>query len=465
GNFFPLLAAEVPTKENGGISEDGKTWTVKLREGVKWHDGTAFTAEDVKFTLELLVNPDFRSWRRTGHDLITGINVISDHEISWTMERAFAPYASILATTFIVPKHAFEGVDPNEAPFNNAPIGTGAFKWKNRVAGDHIEMEANTDYFGDGPYLERLVIKYIPDLTVLYTQFRSGDIDAVGVQWITPDHYAEAQTLSDRVVEVAGSATFESMTLNHLRPQFQDRAVREALYLAIDKQSIIDALYYGVPKPTETYMPPEYPYFNPDLPKHEFNIERANEILDEAGWVRGDDGIRAKDGVRLAFTNSTTAGNHLREQAQQFLQQTFQEIGAEMTISNLPPAVMWGDYWMMSEFDTVIVGMNCFAGPDPDTSDYFRSTASPVKGGNGQNTWVYNNPEVDALLIEGASLMTQEERIPVYRKIQEIMREDLPFLPIFQYATIRGKKAGLEGYVANINNRIDTWDVRSWKWT
>lgn len=464
GNFFPLLAVEVPTQANGGISEDGKTWTVKLRDDVKWHDGTPFTAEDVKFTLELLVDPDFRSWRRNGHELITEIDVISDTEISWTMERSFAPYASILATTFIVPKHAFEGVDPNNAPFNNSPIGTGPFKWQNRVSGDHIELVANPEYFGDGPYLERLVLKYIPDLTVLYTQFRSGDIDAVGVQWITPDHYAEASTLPGRVVDVAGSATFESVSFNLQRPQFQDRAVREALYYAIDKQSIIDALYYGVPKPTETYMPREYAYFNPDLPQHEFSIERANEILDEAGWERGSDGVRAKDGVRLSFTNSTTAGNHLREQAQQFLQQTFAEVGAEMTISNLPPAVMWGDYWMLSQFDTVIVGLNCFAGPDPDTSDYFRSTSSPATGGNGQNTWVYNNAEVDELLVEGASLMSQEERLPIYRRIQEIMREDLPFLPIFQYAVVRGKKEGLEGYEANINNRIDTWDVRSWKW-
>ncbi|MHB2266063.1 peptide ABC transporter substrate-binding protein [Aliihoeflea sp. PC F10.4] len=464
GNFFPMLAVEVPTQANGGISEDGKTWTIKLRDDVKWHDGTPFTAEDVKFTLELLVDPDFRSWRRNGHELITEINVLSDTEISWTMERSFAPYASILATTYIVPKHAFEGVDPNNAPFNNSPIGTGPFKWQNRVSGDHIELVANADYFGDGPYLERLVLKYIPDLTVLYTQFRSGDIDAVGVQWITPDHYAEASALSGRVVEIAGSATFESLTFNLQRPQFQDRAVREALYYAIDKQSIIDALYYGVPSATETYMPREYFYFNPDLPQHEFNIARANEMLDEAGWERGGDGIRAKDGVRLSFTNSTTAGNHLREQAQQFLQQTFAEVGAEMTISNLPPAVMWGDYWMLSQFDTVIVGLNCFAGPDPDTSDYFRSTSSPATGGNGQNTWVYNNPEVDELLVEGASLMSPEERLPIYRRIQEIMREDLPFLPIFQYAVVRGKKEGLEGYEANINNRIDTWDVRSWKW-
>ncbi|MCC7319934.1 MAG: peptide ABC transporter substrate-binding protein [Rubellimicrobium sp.] len=465
GSFFPLLAAEVPTQANGGISEDGKTWTVKLREGVTWHDGTPFTAHDVKFTLELLVNPDFRSWRRNGHELISAIEVVSDTEIRWTMERAFAPYASILATTWIVPRHAFEGVDPNDAPFNNSPIGTGAFKWANRVAGDHIELVANTDYFGDGPHLERLVVKYIPDMTVLYTQFRSGDIDCVGVQWISPDHYEEARGLPERVVTVDGVGFFESMALNQLKPLFQEKAVREALYAAIDKEAIIDALYYGVPTPTETFMPREFPYYNENLPAHEFSIARANEILDGAGWTRGADGIREKDGTRLAFTNSTTAGNHLREQVQQFLQQTFLEIGAEMTISNLPPAVMWGDYWMLSQFDTVIVGLNVFAGPDPDCADFFMSTSIPAKGGNGQNTFAYESAEVDRLLAEGAGLMSFEERLPIYRRLQEVIREDLPFLPIYQYAVVRGKKEGLEGYTANINNRIDTWNVRDWSWT
>ncbi|PZN56048.1 MAG: ABC transporter substrate-binding protein [Proteobacteria bacterium] len=464
GKFYPLLAKEVPTVENGGISPDGLNWKVTLRDDVKWHDGTPFTAEDVKFTIELLMNPDFRSWRRTGHEHVRNLTVVSPTEITWTMDKPFAPYTAILASTFIVPKHAFEGVDPNEAPFNNAPIGTGAFKWARRVAGDHIELVANPDYFGDGPYLERVVVKYIPDMTVLYTQFKTGDIDVAGLQWITPDHYEEAKQLEGKTVQIVGNAFFESLTLNNERPQFKELAVRQALYYALDKQAIIDALYYGVPSPTETYMPRESFYYNPNLPKHEFSIEKANALLDEAGWVRGADGIREKNGVRLSFTNSTTAGNHLREQVQQFLQQSFKEIGVEMTISNLPPAVMWGDYWMLSQFDSVIVGLNCLTGPDPDTSDYFMSTSAAAKGGAGQNTWVYNNPEVDELLKKGAELVNPEERKAVYHRIQEIMRADLPFLPIFQYAVIPGYKNGLEGFASNINNRIDTWNIRSWRW-
>lgn len=464
GNYFPLLAAEVPTVANGGISADGLNWKIKLRDDVKWHDGKPFTAEDVKFTLELLTDPDFRSWRRTGHELVRDLTVVSPTELTWRMEKPFAPYAAFLASTFIVPKHAFDGVaDKNSAPFNNAPIGTGAFKWKKRVAGDHIELEANPDYFGEGPHIQQVVIKYIPDLTVLYTQFKTGDVDLVGVQWITADHYEEAKSLPGRIIELTGVATIESISLNMERPYFKDPAVREALYHALDKQAIIDAIYYGVPTPTESYMPKESYYYNPDLPKHEYNIDKAKAILDKAGWKPGADGIREKDGVRLSFKNSTTAGNNLREQAQQFVQQSFRDIGVEMTISNLPPAVMWGDYWMMSQFDSVMVGLTPLIGPDPDPSDFFKSTASPAKGGTGQNTWVYANAEVDALMEQGGALFVPEERLPIYKKVQELVRKDLPMLPMFQYMQVRGRKADVDGFKGNINNRIDTWNIRDWR--
>src|SRR5690606_20255738 len=135
----------------------------------------------------------------------------------------------------------------------------------------------------------------------------------------------------------------------------QDLAVREALYMAMDKQSIIDGVYYGLPIPTESYLYGQSWAYNADLPVQEFNIDRANEILDEAGWARGSDGIREKDGVRLEFTNSTTSGNKVREQTQAYLQQTWGEIGVAMEINNLPAAVVWGDFYLQSEFDSLMI--------------------------------------------------------------------------------------------------------------
>ena len=431
GVIQPNLAVEVPSQKNGGISEDGLTWRVRLRDDVRWHDGEPFTAEDVKFTLELITNPNFRSWRTTGHSLLRDITVVSPREITWRMEEAFAPYLSFLTETFIVPKHILEKeADPNTAAFNQAPVGTGAFKWGKRVAGDHLELVANPDYFGEGPYVERLVFKYIPDLTVLYTQFKSGDVDLVGQTYITPDNYEEARKLPDRVVTLVPRPSVEWIYLNLERPQFKELAVREALYAAIDRKAIIEALYYGVPTATETFMPQQSFYYNPNLPVQEFNLKRARQILDEAGWVPGRDGIRAKNGVRLSFSNSTTSGDHLREQVQQFLQQTFAQIGVEMTIKNLPAAVIWGEFWGKSQFDSVIVGITYLIGADPDVTNRFHSRAIAAKGGRGSNNAQYVNAEVDALLEKGTRTFDPEARRAIYNRVQELVRRDLPFLPL-----------------------------------
>jgi peptide/nickel transport system substrate-binding protein len=466
GVIVPNLATEVPSQANGGISEDGLTWRVRLRDDVRWHDGEPFTAEDVQFTLELVVNPDFRAWRTTGHSLVRDITVVSPTEITWRMEEPFAPYLSFLTETFIVPKHILEKeVDPNEAAFNRAPVGTGAFKWGQRVAGDHVELVANPDYHGEGPYIERLIFKYIPDMTVLYTQFQSGDIDVAGRAFITPDNYEEARNLPGRTVILVPAGSVESIYLNLELPQFKDRAVREALYMAIDRDAIIDILYYGVPSTTETFMPPQSVYYNPDLPAHEFDPERARQILDEAGWVPGPDGIRAKDGVRLSFNNSTTTGAHLREQAQQFIQQTFAEIGVEMKIENLPAAVMWGEFWTQSQFDTAMVGITYLIASDPDVTNRFHTGAIVAQGGRGSNNAQYSNPEVDALLEEGTRTFDPEARRAIYNQVQAIIRNDLPLLPLFTNNIVYGRKAGIEGFVPNTNTRSEAWHAAGWYWS
>jgi peptide/nickel transport system substrate-binding protein len=465
GVFQPNLAVEVPSQENGGISKDGLQWRIRLRDDVRWHDGEPFTAEDVKFTLELITNPNFRAWRTTGHELVRDIEVVSPTEITWRMEEAFAPYLSFLTETFIVPKHILEKeADPNNAAFNQAPVGTGAFKWQQRVAGDHIELVANTDYFGEGPYLERLIFKYIPDASVLYTQLQSGDVDLLARSYITPDNYEEARNLPGRVVTLVPMPSVISIYLNLERPQFKDLAVREALYAAIDKEAIIDALYYGLPTTTETFMPQLSFYYNPDLPAHEYNLDLARQILDEAGWTPGPDGIRAKDGVRLSFSNSTPTDDHLRQQVQQFLQQTFAEIGVEMNIENLPGAVLWGDFWTQSQFDSVVVGSTYLIGADPDVTNRFHSRAIAAKGGQGSNNAQYVNPEVDALLEEGTHTFDPEARREIYNRVQELIRADLAFLPLFQNTTVHGHKEGLQGVEPNPNTRTESWNAASWYW-
>jgi peptide/nickel transport system substrate-binding protein len=354
--------------------------------------------------------------------------------------------------------------DAQPAPFFHDPV---LFRIEPRdaFAGRWVLLiAANPHTHGEGPHLERLIVKYVPDLTVLFTQFQTGDIDYIGLQGITPDHYEEAKKLADRMVTPVPQAFIENIALNLGKPAFKDPAVREALYLAMDKKSIIEQIYYGLPTPTESYLPRQSWAFNPDLPQQIYDPEKAKKLLDEAGWKPGSDGVREKDGVRLEFTNSTTAGNHVREQAQQLLQQNWADIGAKMTISNLPPAVMWGDYWMLSKFESAMVGIDFMVGPDPDATDYFSSKSIAAKGGGGQNTCQYMNPLVDACLAEGASSADPAKRKAAYLKMQEQTREDLPYLPIFQYAMVQGTKNKLQGFAPNVNVQENCWNANTWYW-
>jgi peptide/nickel transport system substrate-binding protein len=465
GNFVPDLAREVPSRQNGGISEDGLVWKIRLRTDAKWHDGTPFTAEDVKYSLELINNPAFRVRNRVGHSLVKEITVVAPDEVQWRMAEAYAPYLSILSLTFMVPKHILEkAADPNTAPFNNAPVGTGPFRWVSRTAGDNILLQANTAYHGTGPYLERLVFKYIPDMTVMYTQFRTGQVDYTGISGISPNFAQEAKGLRGRRVSVTPIASVESIAPNLEAGGLADKAVRQALYMGMNKKALIDAIYYGLPAPTESFLPSQSWAYKADLPAHEYNPGKANALLDAAGWKRGAGGIREKNGVKLDFTNSTTSGNPLREQAQQLLMQDWKAIGASMRINNMPAAVIWGEFWQMSKFNSVIVSVNYMLGSDPDVTPRFSSNAIPAKGGRGQNTYQFQNAEIDKLLAQGATEFEQPARKVIYGKVQQIIRDELAMLPIFQAVLVEGMKEGLTGFRPNINTSSNCWNIREWYW-
>lgn len=465
GSLKPRLAREVPTTDNGGISADGLLWKVRLREDALWHDGTPFTAEDVKFSLELINTPGFRARSRQGHNLLQEVAVTGPHEITWRMERAYAPYLSLLAWTFMVPKHVLgKADDPNTAPFNIAPVGTGPFRWGERVPGDHLTLVANERYFGEGPHLERLVFKYIPDLTVLYTQFRTGQIDHTSIQGIMANFYGEAKGLRGRRISVIPSGQVEAVAVNLETPALADKAVRQALYHGINKQGIIDVIYYGLPAPTESFLPRQSWAHDPDLPKHSYDTVRANRILDEAGWRRGPRGVRAKGGTPLEFNVSTTAGNSLREQVQQLLMQDWQQIGASMKINNMPAAVVWGEFYTRSKFQSVLVSSTYMTGNDPDCAIRFASTAIPAKGGSGSNYYQYANAEVDEQLKIGQSTFDIEARKAAYRKVQQRVRDDLVLLPIYQPAPVEGLKEGLVGYRPNVNVQSNCWNIGAWYW-
>jgi peptide/nickel transport system substrate-binding protein len=241
--------------------------------------------------------------------------------------------------------------------------------------------------------------------------------------------------------------------------------VRKALYMAVDKKQWIDLVFYGIQVPTLSYLSPTHWAYNKNLVDPGYDPKKAAALLDEAGWRVASDGVRAKDGLRLAFSMSTTAGNKAREQAQQLVQQNFKKINVDMSIKNMPASVVWGDYTIKSQFDTLIVEWEPILFPDPDYGDRIRSTSIPAKGGNGSNYVQYQNPEIDKLCREGVSVIDQPTRKAIYDKIQEILLDDMPFAPIYASQQIFGVKDRIRGYVPNPYTPVNSWNTAEWSTT
>lgn len=466
GTFVPVLATEVPTVENGGISEDGLTWTFHLRDDVTWHDGAPFTSADVKFTWDTVMNPDVAVRSRTGHDKVSSVETPDDYTVVMTLQEPFAPFQSLWTTgvTSIVPAHILGEVDDiNTAPFNTAaPIGTGPFKFVERVGGDHLTVERNPDYHLGAPNLERIIIKIVPEIPVLFTQFRTGEVQVVDYQGLQPDRWDEIQD-GEGLTKVASPGNFvEFIYFNLSKPQFQDKAVRKAIYHATDVATLIDIIYYGLHIPTLTYLPPSSWAYNPDVQTYPFDLEVAAAMLDEAGWLVADDGIRAKDGVRLSFGMSTSAGNQARESSQQVLQQNYAEIGIELIIDNRPASTLWTEDVPAGNFDTLMVAWDNPIPSDPDPTSRLHSTMIPADGGGGANYVQFKNTDADALMERAVIETDQAARAEIYRELQDLLAEELPWAPLMNFVDLFGHVSNLEGYEANPYSSSNFGNANEW---
>ena len=465
GEFIPNLAVKVPTLENGGISQDGNVWKIELKKGIKWHDGTPFTAKDVEFTYQTIINPKVAIRSRSGFDLISQFKIIDDYNVEIHLSKPFVPFAWAWQKMHIVPAHILsKEADINTAPFNTQPIGTGPYKLVKRVAGSHMVYKRNMDYHRGVPAIETVIHKFVPDQTVAYTQFKTGEIDVFGLHGVPPVRFEEARKLPGKDALETPQPWVEFIYFNCGKPQFQEKVVRQALYYAVDKEKWIKDIYYGLPPRTLSYLHPNHWAYNQNLKDPGYNPEKAAAMLEAAGWKKGADGIREKNGVKLKFTMSTTAGSKAREQAEAMVQANWKEIGVAMEIKNMPASVVWGEYTTKSHFDTLMVGWEPTVGMDPDYAARCHSKQIPAKYGTGSNYVQYENPELDKLLEEGVLISDMEKRKAVYQKIQEILHEDVPFAPIFAYVFMYGKNSALKGYKINPYVTDITWNIQDWSW-
>lgn len=465
GDFIPNLAAQVPSRQNGGISADGLTWTINLKRGVKWSDGQPFTAKDVEFTYQTIMNPAVAVRSRSGFDLIKAFRVKDDHTVEMELSRAFVPFLWAWQNMHIVPQHIL-GREQNiqTAAFNSQPIGTGPYLLRSRTAGSHMIYERNPNYHRGPAKVRQFIHKFVPDQMAAYGQARTGEVDYLALSGVPSDRWTEARAFPDRDFLVYATPNVQFIYYNCGKPQFSDPRVRKALTMATQMQKSIDDIYFGTWPRTLSYLQPTHWAYNRDLRDYTNDAAGAERLLDEAGWRKGPDGIRAKDGVQLKFTMSTTAGNVGRQGCQALFQQNWKAIGVEMEIRNMPASVVWGEYTTQSRFDTLLVSWDPTVGLDPDYTARCHSKMIPVKHRQGSNYVQYENAEVDRLLELGVTQTEQADRITTYKQIQAILHEEVPFAA--QGGSVQGhlKRKQLQGPTPNQYVTDITWNVYDWAW-
>lgn len=459
GAWVPDLAAEVPTVQNGGVSRDGLTITYKLRSGVTWHDGVSFTADDVKFTWQTIMNSKLNIISRDGYDKIRAIDTPDKFTVIVRFKEYYAPYLTLFRT--ILPKHALETVDDmNKASFNRSPIGTGPFKFKEWRLAEAVVLEANTAYFQGKPNLDKIIYKVIPDSNIMLSQLKAGEVDIVS-------NVPFAQL--DQVKDISGvqAVTTPNMIWEHLdfnldNPLFQDGRVRQAIALGIDKQALVANVLKNAAIPAAGDQSPLSWAYNPAIKQEARDVNAARELLEQAGWKIGDGGVFVKDGRKLAFSLAFPTGNRSREIVASVIAQQLKDVGITVELKPIDAKIFFGELIKNRGFETAMYAW--VAGIDPDNLNLWNAKKIPSgqNGYEGQNYPGWRNAEIDALTEQGARTIDIEGRKQIYLRIQDLIIQEHPVIPLYFRSNIEAVKNTVVNYHANPTASGNLWNA--WQW-
>ena len=465
GDLIGALAQDVPT-----VSADGLTYTFKLRQNLKWSDDKPLTADDVIFTYALAYDPkyaDVSSPRRGDlSKYIASITAPDPQTVVIQTTQVFAPFLGSHTGYGILPKHilgTLSAKEINTTDFNSGPtVVNGAFKFVKWEKGQQVTLARNDNYWAGPALLDQYVYKVLPDSVAVTTQLKTGEID---IGPVDPSQFDSVKTASNvaQVEFPVPNFTFYAYNLDPAKlggKLFADKAVRQALLFALDRQKIVTAVFFGHGSVANSVEPPtSWAYKEKPQVLYSFDKAKAESMLDGAGWVKGSDGIRAKDGVKLKFEMITNAGNKQRESMLTVMQQSWKDIGVDATPKLIQFPELVSQIVSTRTFDMFLVGFNWSI--DPDEAPLFHSRNTVAGGFNGAD---FKNADVDKILDDAIATLDKEKRKQLYFQFQDIMSDQVPS-PIILFNTgiygvstrVKGADFGPFNQFANRPWMKDVW--------
>jgi peptide/nickel transport system substrate-binding protein len=453
------LATQVPTQANGGVSKDGLTITYHLRHGVRWSDGAQFNADDVVFSTNVVNNPANNEVGRLGWDLITKTDEPDKYTVVYHLKKPYSPFietffSSAGANPCILPKHLLaQYPNINHVAYNSLPVGIGPFKYLRWDRASDIELVPNALYWRGTPRLKEVIFKIIPDRNTVLSQLQAHEID----MWhLVPGNYlSRVQGISGVTILRQPGYFYNHMDFNVQRPAVSDPVVRQAIRLAIDRKTLIDKVGHGVGILSEVTTPKTAPYAVTSIPMVPFDIARANAMLDKDGWVRGSDGIRAKNGVRLSLEFATNSGSQDSDEQIELERGWFSQIGVDITVRHYPIALMfaplqqggivYGNKWDIIWF----AWLNDAIG---DMSAYLSRESFPP---NGQNNTRWDNPRAQSAINALFAHYEQPQRNADVLTIERELVKDAPIIVTSQREDIFAYNGDLKNFHPNAITPFD----------
>jgi peptide/nickel transport system substrate-binding protein len=488
GNLQPVLAASIPGREDGTLAADGKSVTWKLKQGVTWHDGKPFTADDVVFNWEYAKDP---ATAATTSAVYTDVMVekVDQYTVKVLFQKPtpFWALAFVGAQGMIIPKHLFAdytGAKSRDAPTNLKPVGTGAYKFKDFKPGDMVSGELNPNYHMENrPYFDAFEMKGGGDaVSAARAVLQSGEFDFAWNMQVEDEILQRMEKGGKGRVAISPGGNIEHIQLNTTdpwtevdgersslktkHPTLSDPAVRQALSVLVDKDSVEKHIYGRTGNATANFVNnPER--FRSKNTKFEFNVDKANDILEKAGWKKGSDGIREKDGKKLKFVYQTSI-NQPRQKTQAIVKQACQKAGIDVEIKSVTASVFFSSdvanpdtytkfYCDLQMYTTTMTQ------PDPELfMKQFLSeeAASKENKWQGRNITRWRNKEYDDIHKAAQVEVDPVKRAAMFIKLNDMVINDQVVIPVVARPAVQAMTNKLVAAMSGWDN--NTWDIQNW---